>query len=313
MQALKIVFMGTPDFATLQLEAIQKSPHKIVGVVTVEDKPAGRGRKLQASSVKLAAQKFDLPIFQPSNLKDPSFIENLKKLQADVFVVVAFRMLPKVVWEIPPKGTFNLHASLLPQYRGAAPIHWAILNGETKTGVTTFLIDQHIDTGKILLQKEISIGKSQTTGELHDDLAKIGQEIILETLNGLALNTLIAKDQTAEGELKTAPKLYKETGFLNFDVPGEVIFNQIRGLNPYPSAHTIFQLDGVKKNFKIHKATFIKGEKRRKIKELFIENELLCLQLADGILEITELQMEGKTRILAKEFVRGYQNTFFSL
>ena len=306
---MKIIFMGTPEFAAICLEEILNSKHKVVGVITVPDKPAGRGQKLAQSAVaKLAIEK-DLKLLQPEKLKNPEFLEELKSLNADAFVVVAFRMLPKEVWQIPAKGTFNLHASLLPQYRGAAPINWAIINGETETGVTTFMIDEKIDTGNILLKEKVEILPDDNAGILHDKLAKTGKKLIIETLNGLEKSEIQPKPQEDQEELKPAPKIFKEDCKINWSEPVEKIHNKIRGLSPYPAAWTIFKKGEESKLVKIYKGHFEKGAHSNKnFGEISFEQNIIRIQLSDGHYFIEELQPEGKKRMTAREFLNGLKD-----
>ncbi|MFA5640872.1 MAG: methionyl-tRNA formyltransferase, partial [Bacteroidales bacterium] len=241
---MKIVFMGTPDFATAILETIVLSQrHEIAAVVTAVDKPGGRGMQLMQSSVKQFALKHHLPILQPEKLKDTSFIHSLESIQADVFVVVAFRMLPEVVWKIPPKGTINLHASLLPQYRGAAPINWAIIHGESETGLTTFFINEKIDEGNIILAHSVDIDEKDNAGSLHDKLMHVGGEIILDTLEQIENNTYKEKKQASFIYLKTAPKIFKKDCLIDWKQTPQKIHNFIRGLSPYPTAFTSYMDD----------------------------------------------------------------------
>ena len=237
MKKLKVVFMGTPEFAVATLDAIVKADYEVVGVITAPDKPAGRGRKLNESAVKKYAVENGLHLMQPSNLKNEEFLKELKSLQADVQVVVAFRMLPKVVWEMPKYGTFNLHASLLPNYRGAAPINWAIINGETKTGVTTFFIDEKIDTGNIILREETTIGEDEIVASLHDRLMNIGSKLVVKTLDLISTGNVKTVPQPEE-DLKPAPKIFTDTCKIDWNDSLENIYNLIRGLNPYPAAWT---------------------------------------------------------------------------
>lgn len=303
---MKVVFMGTPEFAAICLDRIIESHHEVVGVVTVPDKPAGRGQKLSQSAVaKLAIEK-NIPLFQPEKLRNPEFIDALKNLQADVFVVVAFRMLPKDVWQIPARGTFNLHASLLPQYRGAAPINWAIMNGETETGVTTFLIDEKIDTGNILLKKSTPITDDENVGTLHDRLAEIGKEVIIQTLDGLEKDELVAQPQENPAELKTAYKIFKEDCQIDWSDSLTNIHNKIRGLSPYPAAWTIFQHGEDKKTFKIYKGRIEEGQtSEENWNQIEFSNTEIKLILKDGFYIIEEIQPEGKKRMPAKDFING--------
>ncbi|WP_068599600.1 methionyl-tRNA formyltransferase [Vaginella massiliensis] len=302
---MRVVFMGTPEFAKASLQEIhENSQHEIVGVVTVPDKPAGRGQKIHESEVKKYAVAQNLKLLQPEKLRNEDFLEELKSLQADVFVVVAFRMLPQSVWSIPPKGTFNLHGSLLPQYRGAAPINWAIINGEKETGVTTFLIDEKIDTGKMLLKQSIEIDEHENAGTIHDRLMEIGKQLVVKTLDGLENDTLQAMPQIEIEELKPAPKIFKEDCKINWKQSIEAIHNQIRGLSPYPAAWT--KING--KSAKILKGKIstetILGEPYHL---QYNKNQLFVL-LPDGVYEIEEIQPEGKKRMLAIDFINGLQN-----
>lgn len=301
--------MGTPEFAAICLEEILNSKHEVVGVITVPDKPAGRGQKLSQSAVaKLAIEK-NLKLLQPEKLKDPKFLEELKSLNADAFVVVAFRMLPKEVWQIPAKGTFNLHASLLPQYRGAAPINWAIINGETETGVTTFLIDEKIDTGNILLKEKVQILPDDNAGTLHDKLAETGKKLIIETLNGLEKNAIQPKPQENPGELKPAPKIFKEDCKIDWSEPIEKIHNKIRGLSPYPAAWTNFIQDNESKSVKIYKGYFEHNrENSIESGQIIFEKNQIKILLSDGIYYVEELQPEGKKRMTDKDFINGLQD-----
>lgn len=301
--------MGTPEFAAICLEEILNSKHEVVGVITVPDKPAGRGQKLSQSAVaKLAIEK-NLKLLQPEKLKNPEFLEELNSLDTDAFVVVAFRMLPKEVWQIPAKGTFNLHASLLPQYRGAAPINWAIINGETETGVTTFLIDEKIDTGNILLKEKVQILPDDNAGILHDKLAESGKKLIIETLNGLENNSIQPKPQENPGELKPAPKIFKEDCKIDWSEPIEKIHNKIRGLSPYPAAWTNFIQDNESKSVKIYKGYFEHNQENSdKPGQIKFEKNQIKILLSDGIYYVEELQPEGKKRMTDKDFVNGLQD-----
>lgn len=306
--ALRIVFMGTPSFAVRILDEIQKSTHQIVGVVTVQDKPAGRGQQLQQSAVKQYALAHHLPLLQPEKLKDPTFIAGLKDWQADVFVVVAFRMLPESVWKIPKLGTFNLHASLLPAYRGAAPINWAIINGDQKTGVTTFLINEQIDEGHLLQQAEIDITENMTVGELHDALQELGAALTVQTCNALALGEVIALPQTPiEGKRALAPKLFKENTELDWTKSAQELHNFVRGLDPYPAAWC--RLWSVQKQtwvqFKIFNAEIGSINCSRKDGPEATKHGILFPCGEDTTLLIKEIQMEGKKRMDYKAFLAG--------
>lgn len=300
--------MGTPEFAVAPLDALVKAGFNIVGVITAPDKPAGRGMRLQASAVKIYALEQGLNVLQPEKLKNPEFLEALRALQADLQVVVAFRMLPEVVWNMPRLGTINLHASLLPHYRGAAPINWAVINGEKETGLTTFKLQHEIDTGNILLQEKLSIGDNETAGELHDRMKEAGAALVVQTVQGLAAGTLKETPQAAlangNDQLKTAPKIFTETCKIDWNKGVDDIFNLIRGLSPYPAAFTY--LDG--KLLKIHKAgkqlttpSVSPGESETDGKTY------LRFAAADGYIMITELQLEGKKRMGVEDFLRGYK------
>lgn len=306
---MKIVFMGTPEFAAVCLEKLIQSSHEVVGVVSIPDKAAGRGQKMRSSAVAQLAKENNLLLMQPEKLKDADFLQQLKDLKADAFVVVAFRMLPKEVWQIPPKGTFNLHASILPQYRGAAPINWAIINGETESGVTTFLIDEAIDTGNILLVEKVDILAEDNAGTLHDKLLAVGKELIIKTLDGLKEGSIQAKPQENIAILKTAPKIFKEDGQINWTKNIESIHNKIRGLSPYPAAWSFIQKENDSKTFKIFKGHFEKTENPVDLHQsISFENNQMIIHLSDGNYIVEELQPEGKKRMQAKDFINGIQD-----
>jgi methionyl-tRNA formyltransferase len=304
MENIRIIFMGTPEFAVPSLDLLYKAGYNIVGVITAPDKPAGRGMKLSESEVKKYAVKKNLKILQPDKLKHPDFIEELRQLKADLQVVVAFRMLPEMVWKMPPLGTINLHASLLPQYRGAAPINWAIINGEKETGVTTFKLQQEIDTGNILLQEKIKINDNETAGTLHDKMKSIGAELLLKTVQQLQNGTLQEHAQSYSSMLRLAPKIFSEDCKINWDQNVEDIFNFIRGLSPYPAAFTFLQ----GKKLKIFSA-----EKQQHIglgsPGDYVTNNKSYLKFAakDGYISIKELQSEGKKRMNVVDFLRGWR------
>lgn len=305
-KSLRIVFMGTPDFAVYSLECLLHAGYDIAAVVTAPDKPAGRGMELQESAVKKFALSKGLKIFQPIKLKDPDFIHSLRDLKSDLFVVVAFRMLPEIVWNMPPLGTVNVHASLLPQYRGAAPINWAIINGEHTTGVTTFKLKHEIDTGNILLSTRIPITGKENAGSLHDKLMKEGGHLLVETLKQMQSGALqeTAQDAIEEKELHHAPKIHSETCRIKWDQPAEKIQNLIRGLSPYPSAFTIF--DG--KKMKIFSSSIVKDAVKKAPGSLLTDNKtFLRFAALDGILDIHELQLEGRKRMSTTDFLRGYR------
>ena len=305
MEKLRIVFMGTPEFAVGILDTIHKANHEIVGVITVADKPAGRGQKVKYSAVKEYALENNLPLLQPTNLKDESFLAELKSLNANLQVVVAFRMLPEVVWKMPRLGTFNLHASLLPNYRGAAPINWAIINGETKTGVTTFFIDEKIDTGAMILNQEITIGETENAGELHDKLMQIGSKTVLDTLNLIENNSVQLTIQNENNDIKTAYKLNKENCKIDFLKSGKEIYNLIRGLSPYPSAWCDF-VDGENVNaVKIYEADFEIEKHDFKAGKIILTKKELKIATVDGFLNIKNLQFPGKKRMNTHELLNG--------
>ena len=306
---MKVVFFGTPDFAVASLEAINECrDHSIVGVVTSVDKPAGRGKKLRSSAVKNYAAEHKLHLLQPENLKSNEFISQLQDLSADIFVVVAFRMMPKSVWAIPKYGTFNLHASLLPQYRGAAPINWAIINDEKETGVTTFLIDEKIDTGNILLNEKINIEKEDNAGSLHDKLMSIGKELVVETLNCTEAGAITPiKQHVKDLELKTAPKLNKENTRINWGKRAKDINSLIKGLSPYPSAWCQIKLNDSIFNFKIFRAEIGEDLALGNGEVLMGKNEL-TVGTASGTLKLLHVQLEGKRKTAIADFVNGHKH-----
>lgn len=311
--SLRIVYMGTPDFAVAPLHKLLQAGAQVVGAITAPDRPAGRGKRIHYSAVKdyLLQNNPDIPLLQPSNLKDPEFSEKLRSLAPDIQVVVAFRMLPEVVWRIPEKGTFNLHASLLPQYRGAAPINHAIINGETETGVTTFLIDEKIDTGNILLQEKISIGDQENAGELHDRLMALGSDLVLQTAKGLASGILKARSQeglaAAKGELKKAPKIFKEDCRICWKQQGKQVFNFIRGLSPYPGAFTHLEKDHGKPVLcKIFSSTFRPEEQDLKPGSIRTDGKtFLDVSVQGGWIQVLSIQQEGKKRLKIRDFLAG--------
>jgi methionyl-tRNA formyltransferase len=306
---LRIVFMGTPEFAVASLDALVRAEFNIVGVVTALDKPAGRGMKLSESAVKKYAVEKGLRILQPEKLKNPSFLEELRSLHADVQAVVAFRMLPEVVWNMPPLGTINVHASLLPQYRGAAPINWTIINGEKKTGVTTFKLQHEIDTGNILLQEKIKIGDDETAGELHDRMKIIGAELLVKTIKGL-MDGMVKEISQSESVnpkfeiLHHAPKIFTETCKIDWSKTVDEIYNLIRGLSPYPAAFTylnnkILKIYHAKKEFEVN--AFDNGSVHTDGKTF------LKFACSDGFIHVTDIQLEGKKRINVEDFLRGWR------
>ena len=306
---LRIVFMGTPEFAVASLDKLVTDGCNIVGVITAPDKQAGRGMQLQQSAVKKYAVEKGLHILQPEKLKNEIFIEELKTLKADVQAVVAFRMLPEIVWNMPPMGTINVHGSLLPQYRGAAPINWAVINGEAYTGVTTFKLQHEIDTGNILLAEKIKIEENDTAGTVHDKLKDLGANLLLETIKGLAANTLIEQPQPSTFILQPstlfhAPKLFTETGKIVWSKPVEEIYNLIRGLSPYPAAYTslngktlkLFMVEKLIESPSIEIGSYRTDEKN-----------YLQFACTNGYINILSLQLEGKKRMEVKDFLRGYR------
>lgn len=311
---LRIVFMGTPGFAVESLRALVEGGYHVVGVITAPDKPAGRGLRMTETAVKHYAHSCDLPLLQPEKLKDPLFLQQLTALEADLQVVVAFRMLPEVVWAMPPRGTFNLHASLLPQYRGAAPLNWAIINGETETGVTTFLLSHEIDTGKILFREKEAIAPEDTAGDLHDRLMIKGARLVVKTLDALASGhyTPVAQEELMAhtGELKAAPKIFREDMHIVWNYPAEKVRNLIRGLSPWPAAWTTLKnlVQGGDTELKLFMADTgevlpegtLPGTLRSDGKSR------LAIACGDRWLEVTDLQLAGKKRLKVREFLRGF-------
>jgi methionyl-tRNA formyltransferase len=307
----RIVFMGTPDFAVASLDALVKAGYHIVGVVTAPDKPAGRGMKMNESAVKKYAVQHQLPVLQPEKLKNPEFLDNLKMLKADLQVVVAFRMLPEVVWNMPPLGTINVHGSLLPQYRGAAPINWAVINGEKETGVTTFKLKHEIDTGNILLQDRLPIGEDETAGEVHDRMMLLGAQLLVKTIEGLEKGLLeetpqakLLQANTDEVSIRHAPKIFTDTCKVDFSKTAGEVHNQVRGLSPFPGAFTT--LGG--KMLKIYRSK--KEVTPHSILSGTAESDgksYLRFATADGFVYATEIQMEGKKKMLVEDFLRGFR------
>ncbi|HSQ44939.1 MAG TPA: methionyl-tRNA formyltransferase [Ginsengibacter sp.] len=307
MSNLRIIFMGTPQFAVPSLERLVDAGYNIVAVITAPDKPSGRGLQMSESAVKKFALSKNLRILQPEKLKDPAFINELKDLHADVQVVVAFRMLPEAVWNMPPLGTINLHASLLPQYRGAAPINWAIINGEKETGVTTFKLQHEIDTGNILLQKKIIIGDTENAGELHDRMMEIGADLLLQTINELADNNLKEQPQAWAlniQSLRHAPKIFTETCEIRWDKNVDEVYNLIRGLSPYPAAFTFLK----EKKLKIFNAQKEIAVVNETPGQLVTDNKTyLKFACNNGYISIKELQLEGKKKMQVEDFLRGWR------
>lgn len=309
----RIVFMGTPEFAVASLEALLKAGYNIVAVVTAPDKPAGRGKMLTEPEVKVFAKKHNLNILQPEKLKDPHFVETLKELNPNLGIVVAFRMLPEIIWALPKLGTFNLHASLLPQYRGAAPINHAIINGETETGVTTFFLSHEIDTGNIILQQKIDIGIDTTAGQLHDRLMTEGAKVVLATMQAIEKGNVTPISQEsliAQGnEVKAAPKIFKEDCRINWNKSTHEIYNFIRGLSPYPASFTILKPgDGKEEHVKIYKSGVEKLKHENEPGDIYTDNsKKLGVWVKDGIIWVLELQIAGKKRMLVKDFLNGFK------
>ncbi len=299
--------MGTPDFAVTTLESLVKGGYNVVGVITAPDKPAGRGRKVKESSVKTYAEAAGLKLLQPIKLKDPDFLKELEELGANLQIVVAFRMLPEVVWSMPKYGTFNLHASLLPQYRGAAPINWAIINGEKETGVTTFFINEKIDTGAILLQERLAIQDDDTAGTLHDKLMHLGSQLVLKTVDGIRKGVIEAVEQPKTTVLKEAPKLNKENCRINWKDEPQKIYNHIRGLSPYPAAWTIFQNRGESLVLKIYQAKLEREEHGIETSSVVFGKKELKVAVKDGFISLVEIQLPGKRKMSVEAVLNGLQ------
>lgn len=309
---LKIVFFGTPEFAVKSLDSLVKNDFNVVGVVTMPDKVAGRGHKIIQSDIKKYAVEHGLNILQPENLKNPEFIDELRSLKADLFIVIAFRMLPEIVWRMPPLGTFNLHASLLPKYRGAAPIHHAVMNGERETGITTFFLKHEIDTGDMIMQRKIEIGEDENVGAVHDRLMMLGAEAVVETVNAIIYDTLTTVPQP-EGKFIPAPKIFKETCRINWNTSSEVIHNFIRGLSPYPAAWSVMiEENGKPTDVKIFQSS-IKNIPELKVEPgqtVIVKNRLFA-GTSNGAIEILSLQPAGKKTIPSSAFVLGYHPVKF--
>lgn len=308
---LRIVFMGTPDFAVETLKLLVENNYNIVGVVTTPDKPAGRGYKQQVSAVKKYALSQGLYIMQPEKLKDDSFLNELKSLNVDLQIVVAFRMLPEIVWSMPTKGTFNIHASLLPQYRGAAPINWAIINGETETGVTSFFLSHEIDTGDILFQKKILIEEQDNAEIVHDKLMILGAQLAMETVNAIENDAIKPKPQSNydinDNDLKPAPKLFRNNTKIDWDKNGMEIYNFVRGLSPYPAAWTELYVNETLQTFKIYGTKFVPQTHSLPKKQIVTDNKtFLRIAVSDGFIEITDIQISGKKRMEIRDFLNGF-------
>ena len=308
MKDIRIVFMGTPDFAVTILKHLVDNNYNVVGVITAADKPAGRGRKLNESAVKKYALTQNLKILQPTNLKNEAFLEDLKSLNANLQIVVAFRMLPKLVWQMPEFGTFNLHASLLPDYRGAAPIHWAIINGETKTGVSTFFIDDKIDTGEIILQEEIPVLNDETVGTLHDKLMFLGADLVAKTVNLIADGNIKTKKQP-ELEEKPAPKLHSENTKIDWSLSLDTIYNKIRGLNPFPSAWTILLNNEEEISAKIYEVEKIEESHNLEAGTIITSKKEIKVAVANGFITIKGIKLAGKKKMDAVSLLNGFTFT----
>jgi len=309
---LRIVFMGTPEFACESLKALIRKGYNVVAVVTVPDKPAGRGQKLNQSAVKQFAQENDLKVLQPVKLKDEEFVTALRSLKADLQVVVAFRMLPEIVWNMPPLGTINLHGSMLPNYRGAAPLNWPIINGDTETGLTTFLLKQEIDTGNILFQERIKIGPEDTVGDLHDRSMKLGADLLIKTIEALAEDDArpISQDSLViDPDRLHAPKIFKEDCKIDWSKTGNQIKNLIRGLSPYPAAWTLLHKNEISLGLKIFKSSF-EPDKKSYMPGTILTDQKQYFKIAclDGFINIMELQLAGKNKMRIADFLRGFPN-----
>ena len=302
---LGIVFMGTPGFAVAVLDKLVQNDFNIVGVVTAPDKPAGRGRKIHKSAVKVFAEENGLHILQPTNLKDEGFLNELAGLRANLQIVVAFRMLPRAVWEMPEHGTFNLHASLLPNYRGAAPINWAIINGETETGVTTFFIDDKIDTGEMIMQAKVAIADDDTAGTLHDKLMLLGADLVLETVIEIRNGTVRRTEQGFSTDLKSAPKIHKATCRIDWDLPLEQVYNHIRGLSPYPTAWTTLVNDGKKIFLKIYGAIKERKKHRHQSGQVVFNKREMKVAVEGGYINLLEIQLAGKRKMKTPDVLNG--------
>lgn len=303
---MKIIFMGTPDFAVTSLDALVQEGFDVAAVVTAPDKPAGRGLQLHESAVKQYAVQHNIPVLQPLKLKEPAFIETLRSYHADLQVVVAFRMLPEIVWNMPPQGTINVHASLLPQYRGAAPINWAVINGEKRSGVTTFKLQHEIDTGNIMFSDAVDIPEDQTAGELYDVLREVGAKLLIKTVKAIAAGEApeVPQSNIPADQLKHAPKIFKEHCLINWERPLDDVFNLIRGLSPYPTAYTLLQ----GKTLKIFKALKERVAHTHEAGSVHSDHKTyLKFAVAGGYIQVMDLQLEGKKRMGVEEFLRGFR------
>lgn len=306
-EKIRVVFMGTPEFAVHILQHILSENFEVAAVVTVPDKPAGRGQKVHSSAVKNFAATRNIPVLQPEKLKSPEFLKGLASFSADLFVVVAFRMLPKEVWQMPRLGTFNLHASLLPDYRGAAPINWALINGEGKTGVTTFFIDDKIDTGDIIDSLETPINPDESAGELHDRLATLGSKLVVQTLQKIASGTVRTKPQLAGDAHKPAPKLNAENTRIDWGRPSREIHNLVRGLNPFPKAWGILDNNGAQLSVAILKTELTKQNFSLKPGNIQTSKKEIFVGTGDGVIQITDIQLPGKKPLRSADLLNGYR------
>jgi methionyl-tRNA formyltransferase len=297
----KIVFMGSPQFAVPSLKALIENNYNVVAVVTVPDKPKGRGLKLEASEVKKVAELYNIPVLQPEKMKDKLFVQEMEKIDPSIIVVVAFRILPPEIYKLAKLGAFNLHASLLPKYRGAAPINWAIINGETKTGITTFFLEDKVDTGSIIFQEEIDINENESYGDIYDKLSLLGASLIIKTIDAIIDNKASTNIQE-EANITPAPKIFKNDCLINWELPSKVIHNHIRGLSPYPTAFTRYE----NKNVKIFKSELSNKKSNRKAGYISSSKSEILVSSADYELKILELQIEGKKRLKSEEFLRGF-------
>ena len=308
----RIVYFGTPEFAASQLEAIIAAGYEVAAVVTMPDKPAGRGKKIQYSDVKKTALEHGLPLLQPEKLKDPEFLQSLESFHADLFIVVAFRMLPAVVWKMPRLGTFNLHASLLPQYRGAAPINHAIINGETETGLTTFFLNEEIDKGAVIMRESVTIRPDETAGELHDELMLLGNKLVVETIKKIENNdiqTVTQEELASNVTLKDAPKIFKDFCVIQWNRDCQAIYNHIRGLSPYPAAHTQLSSDqGDVLELKVYASAIENRQPSESIGTVLTDNKsFLKIAANDGYIHLTTIQQAGKKAMKTDDFLRGFR------
>ncbi|MDR1552623.1 MAG: methionyl-tRNA formyltransferase [Prevotellaceae bacterium] len=307
---IRIIYMGTPDFAVAPLKALVENVYNVVAAVTVPDKPAGRGQKLQQSAVKIYAQTANLPVLQPPKLKDEEFLNALCRYNAELFIVVAFRMLPEIVWQIPALGTFNLHASLLPQYRGAAPINWAIINGEKITGITTFFINNEIDSGKIIFSEKVEIAHNDNAETLHDKLMEAGASLVLKTVDAIAYENVNLQQQHGNENLKTAPKIFKEMCKIDLTQKSEEIYNFIRGLSPYPAAWCEFASNSRQNvSAKIYSAVYENIEHDLPFGTLISDGKsFLKIACNGGFIGVNDIQLAGKKRLHVREFLAGFRD-----